>query len=100
MKTILEDFRGHQEATPRGRAREAARWGWLAPSSGPRLSASEMFLYRLPRLHLCRPSSRSNPRAHIGPSRLYKETLAPPKASSHLRSSHLEPKTLISSEVL
>jgi hypothetical protein len=59
---------------PRGRALEATRWDQLAPSwchpspgSGPHLSASGMFLHRLPRLHLCHSSSWFDPRAHVGP---------------------------------
>ena len=38
-----------------------------------------------PRLHLHRPLSRFDPRAHVGRFGLYKPALAPPEASSHLR---------------
>jgi hypothetical protein len=45
---------------------------------GPHLSAaSRMFLHHLLGLHLRRPSSRFDPRAHVAPSGLYKQTLAP-----------------------
>jgi hypothetical protein len=81
-------------------------WGQLAPPigrpaprGGPRLSASRTFLLPTPRLHLRRPSSRFDPRAHVGPLVLYNQAWTP-EASSHLRSSLSEPKTLISLELL
>jgi hypothetical protein len=76
-KTILEDSKGLQEATPRGRAQEATRWDRPAlprcrpaPSGGPRLSTSGMFLHHLPRLHLHRSLSQFDPRARVTPSGL------------------------------
>jgi hypothetical protein len=83
-KTILEDSKGFQEATPQGRAQEAARWDRpalprcrLAPSGGPRLSTSGMFLHRLPRLHLRRSLSQFDPRAHVTPPGLYIQACSP-----------------------
>jgi hypothetical protein len=77
MKTILEDSKGLQEATPWARAREATRWDRPTPprcrptpSGGPCLSAIGMFLHRLPKPHLRRSLSRFDPRARIAPSRL------------------------------
>jgi hypothetical protein len=74
MKTILEYSRGLQEATPRGRAREGARWDRPAPpscrptpSARPHLSASRMFLHRLPRPHLRCSLRQFDPRARVAP---------------------------------
>jgi hypothetical protein len=65
------------------------------PCGGPRASASGMFLHRLLGSHLHRSSSRFDPRAHVGPPRLYKETPAPLRHQVIWRLSHPELETLI-----
>jgi hypothetical protein len=73
MKTILEDSRGLQEATPEPepeRLPGGTDWPHLgapAPGGGPHLLASGMFLHRLHRPHLRRSLSRFDPRACVAP---------------------------------
>jgi hypothetical protein len=82
----LEDMRRHRnevesEGLPSGAGRPH-----LQPTR-PLWDSSMSFWSILPpslRMHFSCTSSRFDPRAHVGPPRLYNETLAPLKPSSHL----------------
>jgi hypothetical protein len=98
-KTTLEGSRGHHKTPHRGEPQKAARWGQMAPPwcrpvphSGPYLSASRSFLYRLLGLHPHRSSSRFDLRAHVLPLGLYNQALSPPRDIHICHKSRLDQK--------